>query len=200
MRQEFFRVSSPCKRPGRRFSGLGLFFLLGSVVQSLSADARVHRTEVEPSPRPLASVVPAPSPGANAVTRDQARTLFQAFVRAQRSEMQALEHRQRIELKELKASQAARKKDWETKEKEARHLFFKEHTKGPERRAYVKEFLERRRTLLALMADERSQRVHEYDVRRKAIQDDQRQKLKEFREVLGHGERPPETLWPQADH
>jgi hypothetical protein len=114
----------------------------------------------------------------------------------QASELKALDHRHKFELKELKASQSVRRKEWETSETEKRKKFIRQGHKGVEIRAYMKDLFERRKTLMSIFDDELAQRAREQDVRRKAIKDDQDSKLKEFKEFLGHGQRPPERLWP----
>ncbi len=131
------------------------------------------------------------------VTREQARLLLREFQRSQSSESKALRHRQSFEVKELAASLKARMKEWEGREREARRQFFVQTTEGPKRREYMKDFLERRKAMQAMLNEEKVRRQQEHDVRRKAVQEDQAQKTREFKEVLGHGERPAERLWPK---
>lgn len=134
---------------------------------------------------------------AEPVTREQARLLLKEFQGAQASEAKGLRHRQALEVKELGASLKARMKEWEKKEREARRQFFAQASEGPRRREYMKDFLGRRKAMQAMLNEEKVRRQQEHEVRRKAVQEDQTQKLREFKEVLGHGERPAEGLWPK---
>ena len=127
-----------------------------------------------------------------------AKQMLTEFQRAQNSELKALEHRNKMELKELKAAHAARQKEWEHKEKELRHKFFAEHANGPDRRAYIQDFLGRHKIFLQLLNDERTQHAHEQEVRYNSLREDQVSRLKEFQEMLNRGERPPTRLWPSA--
>jgi hypothetical protein len=193
-------MKSANSRMGSRVTKVSMFMaavLLGSV----SGAANPHA----PTPQPAASPVaagPAPSPvppPPELLSPAIAKKLLPEFQRAQASELKALEHRHKLELKELKASQAARQKDWERQEKEARHRYFAEHTKGPDRRNYIKDFMERGRNFRQLLADERSQRTHEQDARLGSMKSDQAQRLKEFKEALGRNERPAARLWPGSN-
>ncbi|MGK5085684.1 hypothetical protein WDW37_20540 [Bdellovibrionota bacterium FG-1] len=127
----------------------------------------------------------------------EGRKLFQEFRRAQSFEIKALEHRQKLEIKEMKAIHGVRQKEWERREKDARHKFFAEHSHGPDRRTYIKDFMERRKVFLQMMADERANRIREQDVRLRSVKQDQRARLKEFQEALQRGERPKANIWPQ---
>ncbi len=119
------------------------------------------------------------------------------FKRAQANELRALEHRHGLELRDLKASQAVRLKEWETKETDLRHKFFADNPKSPDRRTYVKEFIDRRKAFLQILFDERNRRTQEQKVRQTSVRDDQLQRLKEFEAYLQKGERPPTHLWPR---
>jgi hypothetical protein len=138
------------------------------------------------------------SPGTGVVTSADAKKMLTEFQRAQNSELKALDHRNKIELKELKAAHSARQREWERREKEARHKFFSEHTNGPDRRAYIKDFMERRKNFLQLLNDERAQRSHDQEVRVSSLRQDHAQRLKEFQEALKNGQRPAPNLWPSS--
>jgi hypothetical protein len=159
-----------------------------------------------PAPHPLPS--PSASPGmpfvaptpAVPMTPKLRMQLAREFLRAQKGELKALEFRQRFELKELKASQQARLKDWERKETEARHQYFAAHSAGPDKRAYVKDFVERRKAFLQILVDERAARARDQQVRADSVKSDQAGRLKVFIEHLDRGEKPNDDLWPQAGH
>lgn len=119
------------------------------------------------------------------------------FVRAQKTELKALEHRQRFELKELKASQDARMKEWKKGEDEARHKFFDEHPKGQDRRIYIQDFMQRREALKKLFVEERIQRTHEQESKTSVLRQEQDLKLKDFKKSMEKGEKPVGDLWPK---
>lgn len=176
--------------------GLGWSLALGLFLFSPSLPASpVSNPSVVALPSPTISPEPASAPAL--VTKTEAKTLLREFNRALHAESRALDHRQKFELKDLRASQAARKKEWEARERETRRDFFAKNAKGPERRAYIQDFLERRKTLHKMMAEEKRERVRIHDVRRKALREDQTTRSKEFNAYLNRGERPPERLWPQ---
>lgn len=135
-------------------------------------------------------------PPAETISPEVAKSLLAEFQHAQSAELKALDHRNKLELKELKASQSARQKEWERHEKEERHKFFADHPRGPDRRAYIKDFLDRRRAFLQSLSDESKQRIQEQDVRLASLRSDQSEHLKEFKSSLAHNQRPPARLWP----
>jgi len=112
------------------------------------------------------------------------------LVQSLKSEMRDLDSRQKVELRELKASQKARRKDFEKLEQANRREFFKKATRGSEKRAYVQEFLARRKSLIQFLNDELQSRKNEQDVRRKSLEDDQKRRLSDFDAAVARGERP----------
>lgn len=185
--------------------GLGLWIVLGfSISLSVECTSGVCGAAGNPQPSPSASVLPtsqasqgAPLPSPSPlISKSDTKALLKEFKNAQKAELKAIKHQQDFEKKELVASQKAREKEWLLKERDLRHEFFKSHTKGPERRAFVKDFLDRRRALNAMFAEEKAKREQEQNVRFKAVENEQKEKLKEFEEYLNRGERPPERLWP----
>lgn len=157
-----------------------------------------------PVPRATSGVnasIPAPSPlpsgmASKKMSAAEAAVLLREYRKSQYTQLKGLEHRQRSESKELKASQAARLKEWEIKEQAARHKFFEQNQEGPKRREYVKDFIERRKSLQSILADEKTKRTHEQEVRYKSTKDEQAQKLIDFKSYLDRGELPPQELWP----
>ncbi len=147
------------------------------------------------SPAPSAS--PSPAVIVNPFTPKARMQIAREYLRAQKSEIKALEFRQKLELKELKASQQARFEEWKRKETEARHKYFEEHSSGPEKREYVINFVERRKAFLQILSDERNARIRDQQVRVESVKSDQAARLKEFIAYLDRGERPPQELWPQ---
>ncbi|HCM40520.1 MAG: hypothetical protein A2070_01710 [Bdellovibrionales bacterium GWC1_52_8] len=142
-----------------------------------------------PTPRSLPSLTPL-----------QSKQLSKEFVQALRTELKALEHRQRFEFKELRASQSARLKEWQKQQNVERRKYFIENPHGPDRRAYVQDLMRRRKAFIAMMKSEEKQRVQEQLVRAQALKNDQVSRLKEFEEALKKNEVPPNRLWPQPGH
>jgi hypothetical protein len=181
------------RSPGFSFSWwIGLLAL--GIVTGYSAIAESPTPAA--TPVPTASVAPVEAPAVAKLTAADAKSLLKEFQRAQSSELKALSHRQKLELRELKAAQKARQKEWERREKEARHKFFAQNHKGPDRRAYIKDFIARRESFIKMISDERSQRSNEQDVRIRSLRQDQGARLREFKEALQKGERPADRLWP----
>ena len=154
----------------------------------------------QPSSLPVPSLSPSPLvvPSSVPLSDGDSARLLKEFKKSLATELQALEHRQKLELVDLKASQVARHKEWEKKEQESRHKFFESHPKGVDTRAYVKNFVNRRKAVLQIQADEILQRKHQNEVRFKSIKEDHIVRLKEFQEYLNRRERPPVRLWPEA--
>jgi hypothetical protein len=130
------------------------------------------------------------------ISPEVAKGMLAEFQRAQLSELKALDHRNKLENREFSAAQATRQKEWERHEQVARHRFFAEHTRGPDRRAYIRDFLERRSAFMQSLAEERAQRSRDQASRASSLRKEQMDRLKQFREALGRGERPSLKLWP----
>ncbi len=124
--------------------------------------------------------------------------LFKEFTQAQRIELKALAHRQAFEWKELEASQKARKREWDKKEKEGRHQFFEEHSQGTERRTYVKDFVQRRELFTKRFMEEKKQKNLEQLARLEAVRQNQKQKLQEFKKQIDQHQIPASSLWPKS--
>ncbi len=139
---------------------------------------------------------PAPVPSTSPLVSIDSKNLLREFKKAQRSELLSLEHQQKMGIKELKASQEHRFKEWKNAEKEKRHHYFQENLQGIKRREFMQDFYQRREGLLNLIKEERSQRLIEHGARHKAIQADQEFKAQKFKEYLDRGEQPPRELWP----
>ena len=145
----------------------------------------------EPSPSPSSQVSPKPS----SVPLNK-NILLREFLKAQKSEVRAIEHRYKYELLELKAAQDAREREWQNAETVARHKFFEAHALGPDRKNYIQDFLKRKDALHKLFNEERNQHKQEQDARVTAIQKDQAIRLKDFKQALEGGKSPPSSLWP----
>lgn len=111
-----------------------------------------------------------------------------------------MKHRQSLELKELRASQRARSKEWKTGENARRRELFAKNTSPKERRAYFKDRQERWDAYRRLLADEYTSRQNEQKARIQAVIEDQAVKLKEFNASLSRQERPADELWPRNSY
>lgn len=60
----------------------------------------------------------------------------------------------------------------------------------------MKDLSERRKTLIAVIEDERISRLREQDARRGAVKEDQANRLREFKTALARKWRPSRALWP----
>lgn len=158
--------------------------------------------KVSPTPTSTSTALPlaSPTPTASvlAVSAQDQAALLAEFVHSQKSELKALNHRYKFEIKELRISQDTRRKDWERREKDARYKYFAEHPKGPDRREYVGSFIKRREEQGKLMKDEQTQRLDEQEKHLKAIQKLQGENLKTFKKELADGKAPSGDLWPKS--
>jgi hypothetical protein len=152
----------------------------------------------DPSPSPSVSGAAAPKITAPKITAKDQQDLLTEFNRAQRYEMKALNHRYKFENKELKISHENRRKEWERKEREARHKFFEEHPKGAERREYVANFIKRREEFQKTIKEELTQHTQEQERHLKDVQKTQAENLKTFRKELLEGKAPSGDLWPKS--
>lgn len=109
--------------------------------------------------------------------------------------MKALKHRQSKELKELDRAQDARYKSWKKSETAARRTFFTENPKGTDRRRYIQGVKNRRESLLREMKEERKTKLAGHEEARLTLQDEHRERRKEFESYLAQGKRPPDSVW-----
>jgi hypothetical protein len=172
------------QRPGLAWV-LGVVFFLGGVIVGssvLNAPADSSVTGVEAAKY------------ANA----DAKTMLKAFIKAQRAELRALEHRHKFELKEMKSSHGAQSKEWEARERDARHKFFEEHPKGVDRRPFVTSFLVRRKAMVVTQKEEIKKKAEQFETEHTALEQEQAKRLKEFQAALERKEVPDASLWPRA--
>lgn len=191
-------------RPGLLLAVLGVLFQPGTGVAEVSGPSPIALPSSVASPLaapaggPSGAAEASPSPSAAPeLTVAQSRSLLKEFKRAQRTELQALKHRHSTELKELRASHRARSREWKTKENARRHELFAKTQNPQERRAYFKDRQERWDAYRKLLAGEILQRQNEQKARRKAVEQDQALKLREFNSYREKKQQPPTSLWPQ---
>jgi len=97
--------------------------------------------------------------------------------RAQQAELKAFEVRHKAEMKELKNLQNIAQKEWEKKEREARHKYFEEHPSGDERRNYVKNFIQRRDAFRKSLLDQKKQHQVDYELQYSELWKQQKERL-----------------------
>jgi hypothetical protein len=166
-----------------------------SVIPSDEPSSAVSPVLFPPRSPAIPTHTPTVSPS---VTPSEAKTLLRQYNKAQDNEMAALKHRHKSEMKELRAAHKAQLNEWEAKERQARHKYFADHKSGPDRRAYVQDYLHRREVLLKIQSDDEDRRTQEQSVRLDSLKNDQAQRLKEFQDFLSRGDRPPAQLWPNG--
>jgi hypothetical protein len=151
------------------------------------------------APVTLPSIAPSSTPGiSNQRLQSDSKVLLREYLRAQRSEVKAIEHRNQFELKELKASQNSRRKEWEAHEKEERYKFFEAHPKGSERREYVQDFIRRRDEIQKQFSEEKAQKIRDQEKALAVVRQEQAARLSEFKKAIAQGQHPSPELWPKA--
>ena len=143
-------------------------------------------------PSALASIQPSPLPELSTV---EMKRLEKAFAKSLTAQYVALVRKQKAEMKDLVASQDSRTKDWKANEKAAIKKVFSE-LRGKEARPFMRDRDHRYNAFKQLLADERSERKREQQVRLDALKAEQMQRFKEFSEYLTRKETPPQRLWP----
>ena len=144
------------------------------------------------------SSLPAPSGSpVQVVSKTEAKQLSREFKRAQANELKEFKQTQTAEISRLKASHKEREREWKKLEDERRHQFVASKPRPPEIRQYVSQRRERYESFMRVMRDELSDKEKDFAQRRKALEDDQATKRKEFEASLARQERPAESLWPE---
>gem|GEM_PF-1957486 len=144
-----------------------------------------------PSPEPTVSPSPLPS-----LSRKELETLYREYQRAQKQELEALEHRQKLETKELNAAQKQEYKNWMKEERIKRKEALRGGYGGKIVKAYVQDFTQRREGLWTAQKAEKQTRKTEQESRKAALREEQSRRLKQFKEALDRGKRPSMMLWP----
>lgn len=129
------------------------------------------------------------------LTDREVKELRRQFKKKLSQEREALKADQKRIRRDSAASRKQRKKDWNLQEREARRKFFEANLHGPERRAYVQEFIVRRKAFQTMLKDEEKSQKNELDARRRSFEQDQAARSREFEDHLRRKVRPPERLW-----
>jgi hypothetical protein len=183
---------------GIKLSGIGISLLFGSLFLFGNAPLPSVSNTPAATPSPQSSLQPSMASAPNVSFSGNWNALLVEFVRAQKTEIKALEHRHSLEMKEFKVSQDARLKEWEKAERAARYKFFEEHPLGKERREYIKSFLHRRDELRKQILAEKKQRQVDYEMEYTTLHKGQVDRLEKFKKMVLSREVPSKELWPQA--
>ncbi|MDR3607207.1 MAG: hypothetical protein P4M08_07500 [Oligoflexia bacterium] len=152
------------------------------------------------SPKVGASPAPASSVKEHGLSAAECNRLLADFQKAQAAELQKLKRANQAEMKAYDVSFNSRYRAWVTKEKDARHKYFRDHSdlKREEKRAYIADYKDREKIFLQMGSEERQRRSAAQNARIDSVKSDQQSHLKEFKEILSHGDRPPVYLWPSS--
>ncbi|NDG84643.1 MAG: hypothetical protein EBX52_06345 [Proteobacteria bacterium] len=101
-----------------------------------------------------------------------------------------LETAEKSQRKDVVRSQGDRKKEWREKEKKARRAFFESHGSGPERRAYVQDFVKRREAYDHQEKVEWTEFKKRQKENREALDRTHRELTQKVNEALSRGQRP----------
>lgn len=130
------------------------------------------------------------------ISAEQAKSLKKEFLAAWKNATKALKHEQSVRATEEKRAMKLQNKQWRESEKKARRTYFEAHTKGAERRAYVMDYIQRKKEFESkqnlaknIQAKERKSMREHFEVRKENSK-------KEFEEYLKKGEMPSKALWP----
>jgi hypothetical protein len=197
-----------------RHSILLSFFCLLAVGSGCYSRSHAQEVEESPIPEPSISAVfsspdaspsasgspeasPSPSTALLKISPAEMRQLLGEYTRAQKAEYRALEHRQDMDMKELRASQKSRLSEWKTRMNEARRKFFDEH-RGDSKtlQQFMHDRDDKYDAFMKMLDEERRSRDLEAKAKLKSLAADQADRMKEFKSYLGRSERPPRSLWP----
>ena len=149
-----------------------------------------------PGPSPTACDCKCPGVDPKYITALEGAKLLQEFQKAQMTEVKAIEHRNRVELQEFRILQKGRLKDWEKEHTEERRKFFRDHSKGADKRQFVQDVMSKRDAFVQVQKTEYDVRTRELEGKVANLKKDQETKLKEFRDSIDKNERPSTKLWP----
>lgn len=136
------------------------------------------------------------SPGWTGPSNSEAKKLLKEFHKAQTSQLKALVHQQQLDLKELKTTLKTEFREVKAKEQAARKKYFEEHSKGPEKREYMKQFIARMKKLESDHAHALEDRKKSQRDAKEALQKEQNAKRLQFETALKGGTIPTDSLWP----
>jgi hypothetical protein len=137
------------------------------------------------------------SPEATQTPAYDTKMLRREFIRAQETEMKNFEIREKNAAQKFKQNQKLKQSTFDLHERDQRRKFFAEPHPGVEKRAYMKDLLQRRDELKRTLADETAKFQEEAEARLEKLVDDEHAHRAEFEKALKNGERPADSVWPQ---
>ena len=118
------------------------------------------------------------------------------FEKAQKAELKLLEKQRRADLDRLKKENRQQLAAFDAQEVILRKAYFVEHTKGPERRAYMHDHFKRRGELEQIQTNTLAELARSYAERIQQLKSTHRGHLQSFLSALGQNLQPSPLLWP----
>ncbi|MBS1958924.1 MAG: hypothetical protein JST80_05580 [Bdellovibrionales bacterium] len=153
---------------------------------------------VAPGTPVVATVSPAERPNASPgpMTASGKKKLLSEFAKAQSNQEKAAIHTSRSELKELQAAQSQRSRSWRETERKKRKDFFESHASGPDRRAFVQDYLKRKKELDAAQKGDLEDFKKKWAMKLDELRKKQKERAAEFKSKVDQGQAPDASLWP----
>lgn len=189
---------APTPRSRRFWFGVSI-----ALIAVVGASSYVLRAEEGESPSPSPSASESVAPGAasasvaafESIAAKESSRLRSDFRKALKEQLKQFKRDLDRAAKDGKASRKEQLRAWNDGEKKKRHEFFSKNGHGPERRAFIQDFIQRREALLTALKEEEKAQKRDQDTRLKAYEDSQRHRTGEFEAALKRGERPAAYLW-----
>jgi hypothetical protein len=137
------------------------------------------------------------SPDATSTPGYDTKMLRREFIRAQDNELKNFEIHEKAAAQKFKQNQKLRQSTFDLRERDQRRKFFAEPHPGAEKRAYMKDLLQRRDELKKKLAEETAQFQTDAENRLENLVDEEHAHRAEFEKALKNGERPADSIWPQ---
>lgn len=141
--------------------------------------------------------VPPPSPEQvlAEISKDEALKLRRDFQKKLLKEIRELKERHKRELKDASRDRKKRRKEWDESEKQARRKFFEENLHGPERRKYMHDLIDRRKSFYKALKNEESALKADQKAKRLELEGLHKRRRQEFDSALSRNLRPPQSVW-----
>ena len=145
-----------------------------------------HAEEATPSPS-ATPVVQVP------LTQSEKKTLWAQFEKKLDEEEKAVHRQEKSEGKQLGTGQSAKRKSWREHEKKMRAQYFDQHTAGPERRAYLQDYISRKKAMDQAQDDEWVVARKLWGERLDLMKRGRKAREAKFKASLDHNQRPEEA-------
>jgi hypothetical protein len=137
------------------------------------------------------------SPEASQTPGYDTKMLRREFIRAQDNELKTFETHEKSAAQKFKQNQKLRQSTFDLRERDQRRKYFAEPHPGAEKRAYMKDLLQRREELKKTLSDETAKFQSDAETRLENLVDEEHAHRAEFEKALKNGERPADSVWPQ---